>query len=123
VRPGQAAAAWLTHDEGASTQITAGQAVEYRNGATSAIRDADAGKVRGWLAQRIVFSDATLAQALADYNRYIKTPIVLGDTGLAAKRINGVFRIGDETAFLDALEQGLHLTATPTPTGTVLQPQ
>ena len=35
----------------------------------------------------------------------------------------GVFRMGDETAFLDALEQGLHLTATATPTGTVLQPR
>jgi ferric-dicitrate binding protein FerR (iron transport regulator) len=48
---------------------------------------------------------------------------VLGDPNLGAKRINGVFRMGDETAFLDALEQGLHLTATPTPTGTVLQPR
>ena len=110
-------------EDGNSTQISAGQAVEYKDGATSAIRAADAGKVRGWLAQRIVFSNVALAEALADYNRYIKTPIVLGDPNLGAKRINGVFRMGDETAFLDALEQGLHLTATPTPTGTVLQPR
>ena len=110
-------------EDGNSTQISAGQAVEYKDGATSAIRSADAGKVRGWLAQRIVFSNVALAEALADYNRYIKTPIVLGDPDLGVKRINGVFRMGDETAFLDALEQGLHLTATPTPTGTVLQPR
>jgi transmembrane sensor len=110
-------------EDGSATQISAGQAVEYKHGATSAIRAADAGKVRGWLAQRIVFSNVALAEALADYNRYIKTPIVLGDPNLGAKRINGVFRMGDERAFLDALEQGLHLTATATPTGTVLQPR
>jgi transmembrane sensor len=110
-------------EDGSATQISAGQAVEYKDGATSAIRAADAGKVRGWLAQRIVFSNVALAAALTDYNRYIKTPIVLGDPNLGAKRINGVFRMGDERAFLDALEQGLHLTATATPTGTVLQPR
>jgi transmembrane sensor len=109
--------------DGGATQISAGQAVEYKDGAASAIRAADAGKVRGWLAQRIVFSNVALAAALTDYNRYIKTPIVLGDPNLGAKHINGVFRMGDERAFLDALEQGLHLTATATPTGTVLQPR
>ena len=110
-------------EDGSATRISAGQAVEYKDGATSAIRAADAGKLRGWLAQRIVFGNVALAVALTDYNRYIKTPIVLGDPNLGAKRINGVFRMGDERAFLDALEQGLHLTATPTPTGTVLQPR
>jgi transmembrane sensor len=110
-------------EDGGATQISAGQAVEYKDGAASAIRAADAGKVRGWLAQRIVFSNVALTEALTDYNRYIKTPIVLGDPNLGAKRINGVFRMGDERAFLDALEQGLHLTATATPTGTVLQPR
>jgi transmembrane sensor len=109
--------------DGNSTQISAGQAVEYKDGATSAVRSADAGKVRGWLAQRIVFSNVTLAEALADYNRYIKLPIVLGDQNLGARRINGVFRMGDEKAFLDALEQGLHITAITTATGTVLQPR
>jgi transmembrane sensor len=108
---------------GNSTQISAGQAVEYKDGATSAVRSADAGKVRGWLTQRIVFSNAALADALADYNRYIKNPIVLGDPNLGARRINGVFRVGDETAFLDALEQGLHLTATTTAAGVVLRPR
>ncbi|MGB6310324.1 MAG: FecR domain-containing protein, partial [Steroidobacteraceae bacterium] len=110
-----------SREGGNSTQISAGQAVDYKDGATSALRSADAGKVRGWLAQRIVFSNLTLAEALADYNRYIKSPIVLADASLGTRRINGVFRIGDETAFLDALEQGLHMKATPTATGTLLQ--
>jgi transmembrane sensor len=106
------------------TQVSAGQAVDYTaEGGTSAIRNADAGKVHGWLAQRIVFSNVTLADALADYNRYTKTPIVIGDPGLGGRRINGVFRIGDQAAFIDALEQGLHVTATPDGPRIVLRPQ
>ena len=107
---------------GTSTVVTAGQAVDYTaEGATSAVRNADAGKVRGWLAQRIVFSDVTLAAALADYNRYTKTPIVIADPALADRRINGVFRIGDQAAFINALEQGLHVSATPNGQSIVLQ--
>ena len=117
VRPGE------SREGGNATRVSAGQAVEYKDGAASAVRGADAGKVRGWLAQRIVFSNVTLAEALADYNRYIKLPIVLGDANLGSKRINGVFRVGDETAFLDALEQGLHLTATTSAAGVVLEPR
>jgi transmembrane sensor len=109
---------------GTSTEVTAGQAVDYtEEGSTSAIHNADAGKVRGWLAQRIVFSDVTLADALADYNRYTKTPIVIGDPALEGRRINGVFRIGDQAAFINALEQGLHVRATPNGAGIVLQPR
>jgi transmembrane sensor len=106
------------------TQVSAGQAVDYTaEGSTSAIRGADAGKVHGWLAQRIVFSDVTLADALADYNRYTKTPIAIGDPALGGRRINGVFRMGDQAAFINALEQGLHVTARTEGAGIVLQPR
>jgi len=107
-----------------STEVTAGQAVDYTaEGHASALRNADAGRVHGWLAQRIVFSDVTLADALTDYNRYTKTPIVLGDPALGGRRINGVFRIGDQAAFINALKQGLHVSATPDAQSIVLQPQ
>jgi transmembrane sensor len=106
------------------TQVSAGQAVDYTaEGSTSAIRNADGGKVHGWLAQRIVFSDVTLADALADYNRYTKTPIIIGDPALGERRINGVFRIGDQAAFINALEQGLHVSATPNGPSIMLQPR
>jgi transmembrane sensor len=109
---------------GGTTQISAGQAVDYTaDGTTSAIRGADTNKVRAWQAHRIVFTDVSLADALTDYNRYIKIPIVIGNAGLATRHINGVFRIGDQRAFLDALEQGLHVTATQTDSGIVLQPR
>jgi transmembrane sensor len=92
--------------------VSAGQAVDYTaSGAVSEPRAADVGRIQGWEVHRIVFSDVTLAQALADYNRYSEVPIVLDAPGLESRHINGVFRIGDEQAFLGALEQGLHLKA------------
>lgn len=108
-------------ENGEFTKVEAGQAVDYTEaGTTSAIRAADVGRVRGWQAQRIVFSDVALADALQDYNRYIKIPIVLADPTLKTRRINGVFRIGDQDAFLNALEQGLRVKATKMPSQIVL---
>jgi len=105
-------------------EIFAGQAEEYAvDGTTSAIHGADADKIHGWLTQRIVFGDTALAEALADYNRYTKTPIVIGKPSLGERRISGVFRIGDQAAFLNALEQQLTVTATPVGAGIVLQPR
>ena len=106
----------------ASETVSAGQAINYtRDGTVSAIRPADAGRIRGWQTQRIVFSDVTLAEALREYNRYIKVPIALASPSLATRHINGVFRIGDEDAFLGSLQQGLHVKVSKTDTQTVLQ--
>lgn len=107
--------------DGRNAKVSAGEAVDYTaQGTISAIRSADIDKVRAWQAQRILITNAALADALTDYNRYTKIPIVLGDPDLASRHINGVFRIGDETAFLNALEQGLHVTATRTDSAIVL---
>jgi len=104
-----------------STPVAAGEVVDYgTDGRVSAPRPANVTRIRGWVAQRIVFSDEPLAEALADYNRYRTSPIVLADPALGSRHINGVFRIGDEQAFLGALEQGLQLKATRTDTQVVL---
>jgi transmembrane sensor len=107
-----------------STPVAAGEVVDYgSDGQVSAPRPANVTQIRGWLARRIVFSDEPLAQALEDYNRYSTFPIVLADPALGSRHINGVFRIGDEQAFLGALEQGLQLKATRSDTQIVLAPK
>ena len=107
-----------------TAKISAGEAVDYSaDGITSAIHKANIDKVRAWQAQRILIADESLAEALADYNRYTKSPITIGDPALASRHINGVFRIGDEAAFLNALQQGLHLTVTHTDSSIVLLPR
>jgi len=108
----------------APVAVSAGSGVGYtQEGTVSEVRPAELNRIRGWRTQRIVFNDMPLATALAEYNRYRQAPIVLSDPALGSRHINGVFHIGDETAFLGALEQGLHLKATRRDTQTVLQPE
>ena len=104
--------------------VTAGSGVGYtQEGAVSELRPAEIPRIQGWRSQRIVFNDIALDTALAEYNRYTHTPIVLSDPALGSRHINGVFHIGDEAAFLSAMEQGLHLKATRGAAQTVLEPE
>jgi transmembrane sensor len=104
--------------------VSAGNGVGYtQEGALSGLHPAEVNRIRGWRTQRIVFNDLPLETALAEYNRYTHTPIVLGDPALGSRHINGVFHIGDEAAFLSAMEQGLHLAASHVDGQTVLQPE
>ena len=108
----------------APVAVAAGSGVGYTpQGAVSALRPAEVRRIEGWRTQRIVFNDVTLNAALAEYNRYTRIPIVLSDPALGTRHINGVFHIGDEAAFLSAMEQGLHLKATQGGTQTVLEPE
>ena len=104
--------------------VPAGSGVGYtQEGMVSQLRPAEINRIKGWRAQRLVFNDIPLDTALAEYNRYRHTPIVLSDPALGSRHINGVFHIGDEAAFVSAMEQGLHLKATRGDTQTVLQPE
>jgi transmembrane sensor len=104
--------------------VPAGDGVGYsEQGALTELRPAETNRIQGWRTQHIVFNDVPLDTALAEYNRYTHTPIVLSDPALGARHINGVFHIGDEAAFLSAMEQGMHLKAVKGDAQTVLQPE
>jgi transmembrane sensor len=107
----------------APVAVSAGSGVGYtQEGAVSQLRPAEVNRIQGWRSQRIVFNDLPLETALAEYNRYTRTPIVLSNPALGSRHVNGVFHIGDEAAFLSALDQGLHLKATQVGAQTVLEP-
>jgi len=108
---------------GATRQsVAAGQSVSYaRGGAVSAPQALNTTAIRGWEQQRIVISDVPLSEALHEYNRYSKLPIVLGSPELGDRHVNGVFHIGDEDAFLGALEQGLHVKISRTATQIMIE--
>ena len=104
--------------------VSAGSGIGYTpTGAVSDLRPAEVNRIQGWRTQRMVFNDIPLETALAEYNRYTHTPIVLSNPALGLRHINGVFHIGDEAAFLSAMEQGLHLKAAKGDAQTVLQPE
>ena len=104
--------------------VTGGEAVDYRaDGSHSPLRRAERQRIDAWLAHRIVFDNTPLGEALAEYNRYARKEITLDDGVLRSRRIHGVFAIGDENAFIHALEQGLPLTATVEDERVVLRPR
>ena len=62
-----------------------------------------AGARPAWLSGRLVFSDTPLAEAVAEFNRYSTTRVVLADPALGAQRVSGVFRGDDVDGFIGAL--------------------
>jgi transmembrane sensor len=61
-------------------------------------------QVVAWKRSEAVFDDVSLADAVAEMNRYCRTPIVLLDESeLQGMRVSGVFRTGDNAAFARAV--------------------
>ena len=61
-------------------------------------------QVTAWTRNQAIFDDASLADAVAEMNRYNRTPIVLvGDASLAKLRVSGQYRTGDSAGFARAV--------------------
>jgi transmembrane sensor len=61
-------------------------------------------RVLAWKRDEAVFDDTSLADAVAEMNRYNRTPIVLLD-GLASAglRVSGLYHTGDSSGFANAV--------------------
>ena len=60
-------------------------------------------QITAWRRGEASFDDVSLAEAVAEMNRYNRVPIVLADDTVAARRVSGVFRTGDNLAFAQAV--------------------
>jgi transmembrane sensor len=85
------------------TVLERGQEVSYDAVHVSAVEHANASRILAWHSGRVAFEDVDLEHALAEFNRYVGTPIVLGDNSLRTIRMTGVFRIGETDALLQSL--------------------
>jgi len=56
-----------------------------------------------WTTGRLIFEDTPVAVAVAEVNRYTRTPIDLRDDRIAANRVSGAFDAGDVDGFVAAL--------------------
>jgi transmembrane sensor len=75
------------------------------------VRDIDVAQVTSWREGRVFLEDLTLADAVAEMNRHSPVQIVVNDPELANLRVNGMFRVGEQQAFVAALEQYFPITA------------
>ena len=71
----------------------------------------DPARIGQWQSGTLAFDNVTLAEAVAEMNRYATTRIVIADPALAAERISGVFPAGEQDAFAEALALYLPLKA------------
>ncbi|MBL8304843.1 MAG: iron dicitrate transport regulator FecR, partial [Ideonella sp.] len=61
-------------------------------------------RVLAWRRNEAVFEDVSLAEAVAEMNRYSRTPIVLrGNESLSGRRVSGVYKTGDNESFARAV--------------------
>lgn len=64
-----------------------------------------------WRSGYLVFRDASLADAVAEFNRYTEHKIVIDDQTVAAMRVGGKFRTTNVGGFLRLLETGYPVRA------------
>jgi transmembrane sensor len=73
-----------------------------------------------WLSGKLVFDDAPLTLAIAEFNRYTTDKIVIGDDSLRSIHVTGVFRTDDNRGFIDALKISYGLLGIEHGTNTVV---
>lgn len=62
-----------------------------------------------WRRGELVFNNVTFVHAVDEINRYGGTPVHLGDSALANKRVSGVFTTHDPAEFANAVAKLYHL--------------
>jgi|HubBroStandDraft_2_1064218.scaffolds.fasta_scaffold60606_2 transmembrane sensor len=65
----------------------------------------------GWRQGKLIFRHATLADAVAEFNRYNDEKLMLGDTSIGRLEIRGTFRTADVALFATMAKQALGLQA------------
>lgn len=72
---------------------------------------AQAGERLSWRTGTLMFRDETLADAVAEFNRYNVRQIVIADPSVAALKIEGNFRATNVDAFVRLLSEGFPVQA------------
>ncbi len=80
-------------------------------GSTAEPRAVDVERALGWTEGRLYFDDEPLSSAIETMNRYSEAKIVLANPDLGDLRISGMFRTGNQTGFVGALQVTLPVEA------------
>ncbi|MGR4863187.1 FecR family protein [Caulobacter sp. LARHSG274] len=92
--------------------------------ASAAPAPIDVSTATSWTSGKVTFEDVTLADAVAELNRYSRDKIILGERAPAARRVSGVFTAGDNADFIAAVSSLYGLKSVPRASGDIeLRPQ
>lgn len=87
-------------------RLSAGQSARASGGGVELqnLRQGDLARKLAWRIQMLVFDGDSLAEVIAQFNRYNKRQLVIADPSLAALRIGGYFRPTNLDAFISVLQ-------------------
>jgi transmembrane sensor len=79
------------------------------------VADADVSRKLSWTEGRLIFERQTLAEVVAEFNRYNRRQMVIADPAIAGRRVGGGFEATDIDSFIAALEHSFGIRAYPSP--------
>jgi transmembrane sensor len=102
-----------------ASTLSAGEAVTIsaKRVHVQRVADADVTRKLSWVEGRLWFERETLANVVAEFNRYNRRQMVIADPTIVNLRIGGGFEATDPESFMAALERTLGVRAFPSPDG------
>lgn len=102
---------WRTDHAGGRTLLNAGQQalLSPHGGPPLTLASAEVARRLAWREGRLVFQHETLANAVAQFNRYSRKPLLVADGALASRTLYGRYRTDDPEQF--ARDVGAYLGA------------
>jgi len=107
--------AWLAGAEAQRVRVAAGQSAILQENEPPRLLPASAADIDrklAWRSHKIDLAGETLGDAVAEFNRYNRRPLVIRQRSLIGKRFYGVFRIDDPEGFARALHSSLNVPVT-----------
>jgi transmembrane sensor len=102
------------------TSLVAGDQLVYKPGSGTHLRHVPPATASAWRRGYLIYTDASLADVVADLNRYFTRKIVIADANAAHQRFSGVLHIDSEEAMLNRLSRLLPVRADRDSGGTLL---
>ena len=119
--PGAPQASGAANQPAATRALAAGEELSTASAgyAIQRVSPAQLSSEMAWREGAIIFDGQSLAQAIAEIERYTDARIVVTDPDTAALRVGGRFRTDDVPGFFQGLEAALPVSVRRTPDGVV----
>ncbi|MEP9359948.1 FecR domain-containing protein [Sphingomonas sp. KR3-1] len=107
-------------DDTQTVVLAAGQSVRHDGTRFEPRRAADLTVTTAWRDGLLVFRDRALSDVVHEINRYRPGRVIVASSTLGARRLNGVFHLGDMDAMLAEIRRGTGASITRLPGGIVI---
>lgn len=101
--PEETTTATKSHDSPRESVLLPGQRLTFSGGAAPRLDEPRLEAVTAWRRGEVMLDRTTLADAVAEMNRYDERMLVIDDPGVAALRISGIYHAGDSEEFAETV--------------------